>query len=96
MSFNSKVVITDSGGLQKEAYFFKKPCVTLREQTEWVELIEAKVNILTSINKTEILHNVKRSLEVFNLEYFENPLYGDGDAAKKIVRKILEIKVKDV
>ena len=39
---NARLIITDSGGLQKEAYFFKKPCVILREQTEWVEIVKTE------------------------------------------------------
>lgn len=42
---NCKLVITDNGGLQKEAYFFNKYCITLRDSTEWVELIGARVNV---------------------------------------------------
>lgn len=43
---NCSLVMTDSGGLQKEAYFFKKPCVTLRDETEWIELVQASANVL--------------------------------------------------
>jgi UDP-GlcNAc3NAcA epimerase len=78
-----KMILTDSGGLQKEAYFFKKPCVTLRDQTEWVELIDSGANILSEISFEEILSN-------FNLMQhrdidFSKELYGDGMAAKGIV-----------
>ena len=52
---NCDMVITDSGGLQKEAFFFAKPCITVREETEWVELVENGVNILAGSDKKRIL-----------------------------------------
>jgi UDP-GlcNAc3NAcA epimerase len=78
-----EMIMTDSGGLQKEAYFFKKPCVTLRDQTEWIELVNSGANILSEISFEEILSN-------FNLMKnqdidFSKELYGDGLAAKEIV-----------
>ena len=85
---HSRLVITDSGGLQKEAYFFKKFCITLRDETEWVELVETGVNVLTGANSTAILsaydHFKDRSGE------FDGMLYGDGNAAEKIVSILLE------
>ena len=50
-----ELVLTDSGGVQKEAFFFGKQCITLREQTEWVELVENGFNILTGSNKQKII-----------------------------------------
>ena len=76
---NCNLVITDSGGLQKEAFFFKKPCLTLREETEWTELVDYKYNKLAGyqyrkiINGFEQLRNVKLD--------FGRKLYGDGNAA---------------
>lgn len=90
---NCRVVLTDSGGLQKEACFFKKPCVTMRDQTEWVELIEAGVNRLVENNKESILQNVKESLELNDTIFSASSLYGDGDASEKIV-KILSMVTK--
>lgn len=87
---NCKLVMTDSGGLQKEAYFFKKPCVTLRAQTEWVELIESGVNQLCNIEKNEIVQKCQDSLNISNELYSSSPLYGDANAASKIVRIIHE------
>jgi UDP-GlcNAc3NAcA epimerase len=52
---NCKMVLTDSGGLQKEAYFFEKFCITLRDQTEWIELIEAGVNVLAGADRKKIM-----------------------------------------
>lgn len=77
------VIVTDSGGLQKEAYFFKKPCVTLRDQTEWMELIDSGANILSEISSEQILlaFDTMRHREIdFSIE-----LYGDGMAAMKII-----------
>ncbi len=79
----SKFVMTDSGGLQKEAYFFAKPCITLREETEWVELVESKTNLLTGANKDKILDAV--NVFSHNACNFEKKMYGDGYAALKIV-----------
>ncbi|RLJ90663.1 non-hydrolyzing UDP-N-acetylglucosamine 2-epimerase [Planococcus citreus] len=77
---NAKAIVTDSGGVQKEAYFAKVPCLTLRDQTEWVETIETGWNQL--VNPLE--ENL--SVKISNLtvgEPIEN-LYGDGQAAQKI------------
>ncbi len=82
-----ELVLTDSGGLQKEAYFFKKPCVTMREQTEWVELIEEGVNILTGSDGEKIL-NAADEMTQKNVS-FDNQLYGDGHAADLIVEDLL-------
>jgi UDP-GlcNAc3NAcA epimerase len=82
-------VITDSGGLQKEAYFFKKPCLTLRDQTEWVELVEAGANVLTGANSQKILAGFK-SLKSIGASSWPTDLYGDGHAGVKIVNEILK------
>jgi len=82
------MVMTDSGGLQKEAFFFKKPCITLRDETEWVELIENKVNYLCQVaNKGEMvsLYEKVKGEEVD----FEINLYGEGDTAERIVGDLL-------
>ncbi|MBT8220949.1 MAG: UDP-N-acetylglucosamine 2-epimerase (non-hydrolyzing) [Bacteroidia bacterium] len=83
----AKAIVTDSGGLQKEAYFHSKSCVTIRDQTEWVELVECGANILSSTNTAEIVQKVRYSLEkTISL----NPiLYGDGHAVDKIVNLLL-------
>ena len=80
------LVVTDSGGVQKEAYFHNKQCVTLREETEWVELVEAGLNRLVG-------HDVKKIQEALISVDFKdgnNNIYGVGDAAKKIL-DILEV-----
>ena len=88
---NCSVVMTDSGGLQKEAYFFKKPCVTLRDETEWVELIAAGVNVLVGANKQAILYALEVYKKVKDIN-FSNDLYGAGLASKAIVTTLLGIK----
>lgn len=80
---NSRLVLTDSGGIQKEAYILKKYCLTLRDETEWVELIESGVNVLVGADKTKIVKAVGDKLHT----NFSNELnlYGGGTASKKIV-----------
>ena len=73
-------ILTDSGGVQKEAYFFKKPCITVRDSTEWVELVKTGWNTLTGADTEKIVNAVK-NLHVPD-EY--SALYGDGNCAEKI------------
>lgn len=75
-------IITDSGGVQKEAYFFKKPCITMRDQTEWVETVEAGCNILVGADYNKIIDAVNGFVEI-EKEY--PPLYGDGNTGEKIL-----------
>lgn len=79
---NASLIMTDSGGVQKEAYFFKKKCVTLRTETEWLELVNEGVNVLTRINSLEIRQKVSAMLK--RKVNFDNNLYGNGDASQKI------------
>lgn len=82
-----QLVLTDSGGLQKEAYFFKKFCVTLRDQTEWVELVEAGANELAGADGQKILEAAKRLLRThFSAS---GALYGSGDASCRIIKKLV-------
>jgi UDP-GlcNAc3NAcA epimerase len=81
------LVLTDSGGLQKEAFFMKKPCVTLREETEWVELIQNGFNVLAGTDYNKIINSAKIMLNKeidFSLE-----LYGNGNAGKKILAELI-------
>ncbi len=84
---NSKMIITDSGGLQKESFFFQKPCIILRPQTEWVEIVENGNAILAD-------HDEERILSAFDhfdsAQGFSYPnFYGDGKAAEFICRQIV-------
>jgi len=84
-----KMVLTDSGGLQKEAYFFSKYCLTLRDQTEWVELVEAGVNSIVGADMNKILSSFKAAsqLKVSSV----GDLYGSGTAAQKIAKRLRSI-----
>ncbi|KAB0574311.1 UDP-N-acetylglucosamine 2-epimerase (non-hydrolyzing) [Helicobacter pullorum NCTC 12824] len=83
---NCVMVATDSGGLQKEAYYFKKPCITLREETEWVELLEVGCNCLVGADVEKIYQAFKKMSDI-NLN-FDALLYGNGNASQKILEVI--------
>jgi len=86
---NCKIVLTDSGGLQKEAYFFNKPCITLRDETEWVELVQQGVNFLVGAKKDEIL-NIYYNLNDFNRTFDRVNLYGAGNASTIITKSLID------
>lgn len=80
------LVMTDSGGLQKEAYFFSKHCITMREQTEWVELIHGGYNVLTGASKEKILEMF--DVMVNKTSDFSLDLYGGGSASERIAEEM--------
>lgn len=84
---NAKLVVTDSGGLQKEAFWLKTPCVTVRDRTEWSETVEAGCNLLVSKDAGSIVKGVNEMLDK-EFPKATNP-YGDGYAAQKIVKELL-------
>lgn len=77
------IVMTDSGGLQKEAYFFKKNCVTLRDETEWVELVQNGFNVVAGVLEEDILAAFEKQSKASN--DFSIDLYGRGQASHNIV-----------
>lgn len=78
---NCQLICTDSGGVQKEAYFFKKPCITMRDETEWVELVDSGWNILVGANEKAISSYINN----FDLPKEYKAMYGDGNAAGLII-----------
>lgn len=84
---NASIVMTDSGGVQKEAFFYGTPCVILRPETEWVEIVNAGAGIITDADYTRIIAGY-RALAGKKVAF--PPLFGDGHAADNILKKIVE------
>jgi UDP-N-acetylglucosamine 2-epimerase (non-hydrolysing) len=82
---NAKKILTDSGGIQKEAYVMGVPCITLRENTEWIETLTGGWNVLVGADKGKILAAVVEDVQANT----DNTVFGKGDTAEKIVRIIL-------
>jgi UDP-GlcNAc3NAcA epimerase len=85
LEMNCAAVATDSGGMQKEAYFFGKPCVTLRDETEWSELVEAGCNRLVGADRELIAASLQNPMPPADALM----LYGDGTTAERIVSTLL-------
>ena len=81
-----RIVITDSGGLQKEAYFLRKPCIILRDETEWQEIVDSGYAVCAGAHKEDIINSTMKLLGFPLPEY--NELYGDGEAAVNIVQSL--------
>lgn len=79
---NARLILTDSGGIQKEAFFFNVPCITLRPETEWVETVQAGMNVLVGTNRLQILDAVSKTDWP---EAAPSEMFGNGFASKKIV-----------
>ena len=84
---NARVVMTDSGGVQKEAFFFETPCVILRPETEWVEIVEAGAGVIADADYQRIL-DAYRALAGKAVNF--PPLFGDAHASEKILQEILD------
>jgi len=88
---NCKLVMTDSGGLQKEALFAEKPCITLRDETEWVETVDQGANHLVGNNIEKVnqtLLTLRRSK--YNIKINTNAIFGDGKSSSLIIKSILD------
>jgi UDP-GlcNAc3NAcA epimerase len=83
---NCRAVFTDSGGVQKEAYFFHKPCITLRDETEWVELVEHGYNCLVGAERDLIIAAEREFIPIERK--FNVLLYGNGNTGTIIVKLI--------
>ncbi len=85
---SAALITTDSGGVQKEAFFYHVPCVTLRDETEWVELVEAGWNRLVSPTDVDVL--VRVALEAIGSQGSDIAPYGDGKASEGIVKVLVQ------
>jgi UDP-GlcNAc3NAcA epimerase len=84
LTMDADKIMTDSGGLQKEAYFLNKQCITLRTETEWVETLHDQWNIITGSNPSSIEKAARGPLP----HAPRRNDFGDGNAAKKILEKL--------
>jgi UDP-N-acetylglucosamine 2-epimerase len=84
---NARIIATDSGGVQREAYFMQKPCITLRDETEWTETVEAGWNQLVGVD-VETIVNAWRT---FTPPGEQPPIFGDGKAGEKIAGLLSKI-----
>ena len=80
LASQARVIVTDSGGLQKEAYWYGVPCVTARPSTEWVDTVELGANVLVDDDPDLLAAAVAQARLPENLP----PLYGDGDASHRV------------
>jgi len=85
---NSKLILTDSGGIQEEACILKVPCVTLRNSTERPETVRVKSNIVSGYKEKNILENVNKMIKRKNS--WRNP-FGNGDSSNKIIKYLKKI-----
>jgi UDP-GlcNAc3NAcA epimerase len=84
----SKFIITDSGGVQKESHFFRKPCLVLRKETEWIELVNNGTAVLVDADPEKIRNEFRRFMnDGSDLEY--PGFYGDGKTAEFILKEIM-------
>jgi len=90
---NACLIATDSGGVQKEAFFYRVPCVTLREQTEWIETVEVGANLLAGAQTDRLVEAAKQQLQRDVPLPDPGPYYGNGKAAQRIASLLMESQV---
>ncbi|MFA6980585.1 MAG: UDP-N-acetylglucosamine 2-epimerase (non-hydrolyzing) [Ignavibacteriaceae bacterium] len=81
---HARIVITDSGGIQKEAFYLNTPCITLRDETEWIETVQFGFNKVIGVSESKFKEVEKKFLS-HNINFSANNIYGDGNASGKIV-----------
>jgi len=87
---NARLIVTDSGGVQKEAFFYRVPCVTLRDETEWVELVELGWNgVVPPVDSETVIKGIKNAF--MSAGGLEGQPYGDGRSAHKIVQCLINL-----
>ncbi len=84
---SAKMILTDSGGIQKEAYWLRVPCVTLRDETEWVETVESGWNVIAGGDKERILHIIRN----YQVPEEHPDLYGVGQVGQEIIDCLIEM-----
>ncbi|MBQ6083518.1 MAG: UDP-N-acetylglucosamine 2-epimerase (non-hydrolyzing) [Bacteroidales bacterium] len=85
---HAQMIVTDSGGVQKEAFFFQKPCLILRTETEWTEIVECGAAVITDANEERIIESFNNFME--NAPHNYPDIFGDGNAAVFICKEMLE------
>lgn len=88
LEMHCKLVVTDSGGVQKEAFFFKKPCIILRKETEWVELVECKAAVIVGTDKKLIIDSYTNFMNKSEWDFPQ--LFGNGEAGKFICEQMIK------
>jgi UDP-GlcNAc3NAcA epimerase len=89
---NARLILTDSGGVQKEAYWLKIPCITLRDETEWVETVKSGWNILAGADENRIIDAVRCGHR--RRDVSQESIYGTGNALNRICDILQRSQIK--
>ena len=87
LEMDAKVIMTDSGGIQKEAFFAGIPCVTLRDETEWIETVESGWNYLAGAEHKKIIRSFHKAISSKKSKL--RTFYGEGNASQIIIKKLI-------